>query len=43
MWFEMAYMATSLLILLYGETVCTNYWGIEAFDIYLLLLCNHVD
>lgn len=39
MWWELLYIVTACIVLLCSK----GRWNIEAADIYLLLLCNHVD
>jgi hypothetical protein len=43
MWFELSYVIIIFLVLLFGELNYRSIWDVEAADIYLMLLCNHLD
>lgn len=43
MWFELLYVVAGFVVMVLGETVTLNSWDIEQADIWMLLLCNHVD
>lgn len=43
MWFELAYVIVIFLVLLFGELNYRSIWDVEVADVYLMLLCNHVD
>ena len=43
MWFELLYIFVGSVVLILGETITLNCWDVEQADIWMLLLCNHVD